>query len=115
MGPDPEEDLELSERGTSILRELWPRPLSPAAAGRIRDVLQEWVERQDALDRKRNHYLRDFRQAHGFDRRTYPQDIAQEFEAGLERINEEAAQRLLRAARELLRAGEFPRGNETSA
>jgi len=115
MGEGPEEELELSHRGAEILRKLWPRPLAPVAAGRIRDVLQEWVERQDALDRKRNHYLRDFRQAHGFDRRAYGAEVARDFEAGLERINEEAAERLLRAAHELLRAGEFPSGNEASA
>lgn len=114
LGDALEEELELSDAGLEIARKLWPRSLTPLAAQRIRDILQEWVERQDALDRKRNHYLRDFRQAHGFDRRAYPAEVAREFEEGLERINAEVAERLRRAARELLRAGEFPPGSEAS-
>lgn len=104
----PEEALELSPNGAEILRSVWPNPLAPAAVDRVREVLQNWIERQDALDRKRNHFLRDFRQVNGFDRRDYAADIAASFEAGLERINSEANERLQQSARELLRAGEFP-------
>jgi len=108
MGHAPEEALELSERGADILRRVWPSPLGPVAVERLRSMLQDWVQRQDALDRKRNHFLRDFRQSHGFDRRAYSDEEATAFENGLERINAEADDRLAQAAHELLRAGEFP-------
>ena len=102
MGHAPEEALELSERGNEILRAVWPRPLGPVAVERIRSVLQDWVNRQDAIDRKRNHFLRDFRQAHGFDRAAYSSDEEAAFEAGLEAVNGEVRQRLEAAARDLL-------------
>ena len=108
MGQAPEEALELSERGGEILRDVWPSPLGPVAVDRVRSVLQDWVNRQDAIDRKRNHFLRDFRQSHGFDRRAYSDEESQAFENGLDRINSEADDRLSQAAHELLRAGEFP-------
>ena len=108
MGHAPEEALELSERGGEILRKEWPSPLGPVAVDRVRSVLQDWVQRQDALDRKRNHFLRDFRQSHGFDRRAYSDEEAHAFENGLDRITVEADERLAQAAHELLRAGEFP-------
>lgn len=107
-GDLPEEALELSPQGAEILRKVWPNPLGPVAVDRVSEVLQNWIELQDALDRKRNHFLRDFRQANGFDRRDYSSEVASSFEAGLERINAEANERLQQSARELLRAGEFP-------
>ncbi len=120
IGGAPEHDLELSERGSEILRTVWPNPLGPVAVERVRAALQGWVERQDSMDRKRNHFLRDFRQSHGFDRRSYSDETAQAFETGLERINAEAMERLKQTAQELLRAGEFPDpsasgGDEASA
>ncbi|MEM6675158.1 MAG: hypothetical protein AAF726_20070 [Planctomycetota bacterium] len=68
----------------------------------IRAVVRSWVERQDALDRKRNHFLRDFRGTHGADRRAYEAATLSEFEAGLERINALETQEREAAARELL-------------
>lgn len=85
--------FELSERGEELRQELWPRETPPTEAERIRGVLDCWVELQDAFDRKRNHFLRDFRKEHGFDRRDYSKATAEEFDAGLARINAEVEQR----------------------
>jgi hypothetical protein len=60
-------------------------------------VLRGWVEKQDALDRKRNHFLKAFRGQHGFDRTRYTSEQSAEFEAGLARVNDEE-DRLRRAA-----------------
>jgi len=68
-------------------------------------VLAEWVRRQDALDRRRNHFLKDFRHAHGFDRTRYTAEQRAEFESGLERINAEENEKRAQAAEELLSAG----------
>ncbi len=102
LGDGPELDIELSHRGKELASELWPRPLTPTELAAIQETTRGWIERQDALDRKRNHFLRDFRQTHGFDRRQYAPEVAQAFEQGLARVNEENEQRLQDAARELL-------------
>ena len=101
--PVREHGLELTERGEELLTELFPDPLGPTHLARLRDIVQDWVASSDALDRKRNHFLRDFRSLHGFDRRAYATEVAREFEEGLERVNDEANQRLRVAAEELLR------------
>ncbi len=102
LGDGPELEIELSPRGKELAHELWPRPLAPTELTAIQKTTQGWIERQDALDRKRNHFLRDFRQTHGFDRRDYGPEVAEAFEGGLERINVENEERLREAARELL-------------
>jgi hypothetical protein len=102
LGADAAVDLELTERGEELLQELWPRATAPTELAHIQEVMSAWVEAQDALDRKRNHYLRDFRQKHGFDRRSYTKEQASEFEAGLAAVNTEVSTRLTAAARTLL-------------
>ncbi len=102
LGSGPSSEIQLSTRGRELLQELWLRPLAPTEAAHIQRTIQGWIERQDAFDRKRNHFLRDFRQVHGFDRRLYDADVARSFEEGLERINAESEERLQEAARELL-------------
>ncbi|MBI5433212.1 MAG: hypothetical protein HZA52_10320 [Planctomycetes bacterium] len=57
---------------------------------RIRDVLSTWVERQDQLDRDRNHFLKAFRQRHGFDRRAYTPALLADYDSGLAEINARA-------------------------
>jgi len=94
--------LEMSERGQELFKRLWPRETAPTEHHRVFGILQEWVDRQDAFDRKRNHFLRDFRQANGFDRRTYTTEKAQAFDEGLARINVEVDQRLHETAQKLL-------------
>jgi len=56
---------------------------------------------QDALDRKRNHYLRDFRGKHGLDRTRYSADVLRSFEEGLARVNAQETERRLEVARGL--------------
>lgn len=102
LGANAGLDLELSERGVELFRELWPRETAPTELTRIHDAMQAWVECQDELDRKRNHYLRDFRQKHGFDRRKYTPEQASQLDAGLKAINTEINERLSQAARTLL-------------
>ncbi|HED64122.1 MAG TPA: hypothetical protein ENJ09_01075 [Planctomycetes bacterium] len=102
LGESPEASLALSERGKEILHKLWPRETAPTEAARIRSVLDRWISRQDSFDRKRNHFLRDFRRENGFDRRQYSPAQARAFEKGLDRINAEMCDRLRESALKLL-------------
>ena len=102
LGAEAAVQLDLTPEAEGIFKTLWPRPVAPTEIERLQRVMTNWVERQDAVDRKRNHYLRDFRQKHGFDRREYSPELAREFEEGLERVNAEADERLRQAAEELL-------------
>ena len=95
-------DLNLSSKGEEICQRLWPAGLEPPDLERIQDVMRGWIPHQDSLDRKRNHFLRDFRQAHGFDQEAYtPQELAN-YDEGLERVNREVDDGLHKAAEELL-------------
>lgn len=98
--------LDLSPRGRELFDALFTEDTgAPADEGRLsrmQQVMRQWITRQDALDRKRNHFLKDFRHAHGFDRNAYSEEQVAEFEQGLERINGENRERLAEAARELL-------------
>ena len=89
LGAHAEIELRLSARGRELAAELWPVELAPELAARATQVISAWVERQDALDRKRNHFMRDFRGANGFDRALYTNEQLAAFEAGLERVNGE--------------------------
>jgi hypothetical protein len=98
--------LDLSPRAREILEELGSGDLDADGARAWQEVMSAWVERQDAFDRKRNHFLKDFRARHGFDRTRYAPGVLAEFEAGLDRIGaeedaarREAARRLLAPAR----------------
>ncbi len=87
-------DLDLSPPARALLADLWSHPLPPAALDHVQTVLTTWIERVDALDRKRNHFLKAFRHSHGFDRTRYsPTDLAT-YDSSLESINAEI--RLLR-------------------
>jgi hypothetical protein len=92
--------LDLSPRAADLFALLWPQGTSSVDA--LRERMQRWVERQDALDRKRNHFLKAFRQEHGFDRTRYTQDEVRAFEDGLAEINAEEDQLRVAAAAELL-------------
>lgn len=93
--------LDLSTRAQDLYRELWPTGLEDAGMERVRDVLAAWVVEQDALDRQRNHFLKAFRQKHGFDRDAYPPERLQEFEDGLARVNATESERRTAVARTL--------------
>lgn len=78
---------DLSPRARELCALLWPAGVRDAAA--LRAVLQEWIDRQDALDRKRNHFLKAFRHEHGFDRTRYTPEQSRAFEEGLAKVNAE--------------------------
>ena len=97
--------LDLTPRGAELFAQLWPDPPAPAAVQELRAVVTDWVRRQDALDRKRNHFLKDFRREHGFDRTLYTDEQSSAYRSGLDAINAEvdatrraAAQSLLKSA-----------------
>lgn len=94
--------LDLTPRAEVVFDALFPAGLAAPQLGEAQRLLAAWVKRQDALDRRRNHFLKDFRQAHGFDRSTYDEATTATFEAGLARINGEAEEERQSAARALL-------------
>lgn len=59
---------------------------------------EQWIKLQDGLDRKRNHFLKDFRNAHGFDRKQYPPDVEARFKQGIDAVNQENRSKLDAAA-----------------
>ena len=90
--------LDLSPRGRELFEALWSDAIDERELERIRGVTAAWIARQDALDRKRNHFLKAFRGRHGFDRTAYAPEILAEFEAGLAKVaSEEDAARRRRA------------------
>jgi len=101
LGAGPNLDLALTDDGERVASLFWPAGLEGARASRARALLTEWIRRQDALDRKRNHFLKAFRGEHGFDRAAYTSELAERFEAGLEAVNAESLARLDEAATEL--------------
>lgn len=77
---------DLTEDGANLFKRLWPEP-SDAVVEQIRARMNAWVVEQDALDRKRNHFIKAFRQKHGFDRVRWSGGQSQEFDSGLAKIN----------------------------
>lgn len=102
LGEKPAVSLDLTPRAEGLYARLFGE--GPADVGALRATMAAWVKRQDALDRRRNHFLRDFRAAHGPRRSDYDPDTLAAFEDGLERINAEALAGRRAAAEELLRA-----------
>ncbi len=96
LGEKAKIELDLSPRGRECFDELFASGLDARATERFHATMSGWIERQDALDRKRNHFLKAFRGRHGFDRTTYAQEILAEYDAGLAKIasEEDVARRL---------------------
>jgi hypothetical protein len=82
-------ELDLSARGRELARKLWPAGLAGERLESLKAAVAEWIVEQDALDRKRNHFIRDFRLKHGFDRTAYGAEQSRTFEEGLARVNAE--------------------------
>jgi hypothetical protein len=99
---------DLTEEGANLFKRLWP-DASDADVERIRARMNAWVVEQDALDRKRNHFIKAFRQKHGFDRVRWSREQSEEFDFGLAKVNagEDDARR--RAALDLLQLAECTR------
>jgi len=97
LGERAEAVLDLSPRASELLQRIH---LDDGRLGAVNEAMTDWTARQDALDRKRNHFLKDFRGRNGFDRTGYSPAVLAEFEAGLARINaEEDAERRAVATR----------------
>jgi len=105
LGEGPVANLDLSEKARSLFDELWPEAPDQVHLDAIRATTRGWVERCDALDRDRNHFLRDFRQANGFDRSAYTTEQLVEYESGLEDVNSSADAALSETAEALLTTG----------
>ncbi|MEM1447932.1 MAG: hypothetical protein AAGI22_02410 [Planctomycetota bacterium] len=100
LGEKPAVALDLTPRAESIFDELTGgRDVDVDA---VRETMASWIKRQDALDRKRNHFLKDFRNENGFDRRAYTAEQSAAFEAGLDAVNAEVLAGRNEAAAELL-------------
>ena len=79
--------LDLTPKAAELFRELWPLDPDQATLSHIQKTTTVWVERQDALDRDRNHFLKAFRTKHGFDRSSYDEAQAAAYRSGLDEIN----------------------------
>ena len=84
----------------AVVLDLTPRAGEDLAF--VRERLKDWIERQDALDRDRNHFLKGFRKKHGFDRSAYSDDLLRTYEAGLEEVNARVTDERRATAEELL-------------
>lgn len=87
LGERAEVALDLTERGRELFTQLFGEHASAARVELVRTVMHDWTVEQDALDRRRNHFLKGFRQEHGFDRTRYSEELRARFETGLERVN----------------------------
>ena len=96
--------LDLSPKAEGLFTELWPDGVDEAHLVALEDVMRAWVERQDALDRKRNHFLKAFRGEHGFDRSAYDPGQAAAYREGLDAVNGEVSAERREVAEALLAA-----------
>lgn len=87
LGERAEVALDLTERGRELFTQLFGEHADAPRLELVRTVMHEWTVEQDALDRRRNHFLKAFRHEHGFDRTQYSDEQSALFEAGLERVN----------------------------
>lgn len=104
LGEKPSVSLDLTPRAEELFTELFGS--SPVDVESLRAVMEAWVKRQDALDRKRNHFLKDFRAEHGANRRAYDEEVLGRYEAGLDAVNGEVSEARRAAAQDLLAAAE---------
>lgn len=87
LGSEAVVSLDLTPKASEIFSELWAGSPGPKIMAHIRSVTTAWVERQDALDRDRNHFLKAFRNKHGFDRSSYDPSQAAAYRQGLDEVN----------------------------
>lgn len=112
LGEKPSVVLDLSPKAETIFEQLHGGSAGSPTLAPVAEIMAAWVRRQDALDRKRNHFLKDFRQAHGMDRRSYSDEALTRFEHGLDAVNAEVAEARRTAARSLLEALRAPEAGE---
>ncbi len=97
-------ELDLDERGRALFDELWTRSGASCDLARVHATMTRWIKQQDALDRKLNHFLKDFRQRNGFDRTRYSPETTSAYDAGLAELHREQDEARKAAALELLEA-----------
>ncbi len=102
LGEKAAVELELSPRAASLAERLWPAALAPAEREGVRETMRDWVVLQDGLDRARNHFLRDFRAAHGTARDAWSAETARAYDEGLAALHAREDARLREHATRLL-------------
>jgi hypothetical protein len=100
LGPAGEELAAGTRRELAELTSTWPEPARASLPATAAAVERE----RHALDRARNHFIKDFRQRNGMDARRYPPEIKAQLDAGMadftqkkSRVIEEASERHLAA------------------
>jgi len=102
LGEKAAVELDLSARGRELFDELWADPAQTCDLVRMRALMAGWIKKQDALDRKLNHFLKEFRQRHGFDRTRYDAQATASYDAGLAELHREQDRARREVALELL-------------
>ncbi|MEZ6003691.1 MAG: hypothetical protein R3F33_05855 [Planctomycetota bacterium] len=102
LGREAAIELDLTPEAERLAGLLWPTGLAGESLAHVRQAMAAWIEQQDQLDRKRNHFLKAFRNKHGFRRADYSPEQIAAYDSGLELINAEAAAARLSAAIGLL-------------
>ena len=100
LGGEAAVELDLTPKAAELFDQLWSAAAPELA--HLRAVTGSWVERQDALDRDRNHFLKAFRHKHGFDRADYSGEQASAYRSGLDEVNARTDAERRSAATELL-------------
>ena len=100
LGNAPSVVLDLTPRAEALFRDLGGSSVTLLEP--VQECMSAWVLRQDALDRKRNHFMKAFRGKHGADRRAYSDEARGAFEEGLEAVNAQVTAARDEAARRLL-------------
>lgn len=97
LGLRPTIPEDFNDRQASLLEQMIEAAGLPPEQVRydaIRDCVTGWIKMQDGIDRQRNHFLKDFRGVHGFDRKAYAPQIETAFQEGLRAINDDNRARL---------------------
>lgn len=94
LGERAELALDLPPAALEHARALWPAGPPAQQLEFLRGEFERVVREQDALDRRRNHFLKAFRGEHGFDRRAWSAALLGEYERGLDEINGEQTRAL---------------------
>ncbi len=84
LGPAGEQLAAGTRRDLSSLTASWPEPARAALPATAAAVERE----RHALDRARNHFIKDFRQRYGMDARRYPPEIKAQLDAGMADFNQ---------------------------
>jgi hypothetical protein len=102
LGDGPVLGAAWSEEQQRSMDALVPAGLTAEQRRQVDQEAAAWVRTQDGLDRKRNHFLKAFRQEHGVSRKTYSPPVAAAYDAGLDAVNGDNDARLAAAAQRLL-------------